>query len=233
MAAHMEKFYMLTLGRNLLMVSMIILSCQLIVACSTPEKVVAEISSTLGPKCKARFTDDRVGMYSYAVQALAGGGVFALAKEDGKEACGYGSAFNRVTNDQHESVALKSCENERLRLKISNPCRVYARNFNVIWNEALYESENLATKKLEAERLSKRMEELKANPQKNEIQQLTQSPVAKLPPQSITFQQSEIPKAQDAPISRLTLDESKKKCTELGFKPATEGYGKCVLQLSK
>ena len=32
---------------------------------------------------------------------------------------------------------------------------------------------------------------------------------------------------------RLSLDASKKKCTELGFKPATEGFGKCVLQLSK
>jgi len=33
--------------------------------------------------------------------------------------------------------------------------------------------------------------------------------------------------------NRLTLEASKRKCTELGFKPATEGYGKCVLQLSK
>jgi len=31
----------------------------------------------------------------------------------------------------------------------------------------------------------------------------------------------------------FSLDAAKKKCTELGFKPATEGYGKCVLQLSK
>ena len=31
----------------------------------------------------------------------------------------------------------------------------------------------------------------------------------------------------------LSLEESKKKCNELGFKPATEGHGKCVLQLSK
>ena len=41
-----------------------------------------------------------------------------------------------------------------------------------------------------------------------------------------------------APISsfqseRLSIEVSKKKCTELGFKPATEGHGKCVLQLSK
>lgn len=32
---------------------------------------------------------------------------------------------------------------------------------------------------------------------------------------------------------RFSLEVSKKKCTELGFKPATEGHGKCVLQLSK
>ena len=32
---------------------------------------------------------------------------------------------------------------------------------------------------------------------------------------------------------RLSIEASKKKCTELGFKPATEGHGKCVLQLSK
>lgn len=34
-------------------------------------------------------------------------------------------------------------------------------------------------------------------------------------------------------VDRLSIDESKKKCTELGFKPSTEGHGKCVLQLSK
>ena len=32
---------------------------------------------------------------------------------------------------------------------------------------------------------------------------------------------------------RLSLDASKVKCGELGFKPSTEGFGKCVLQLSK
>ncbi len=35
------------------------------------------------------------------------------------------------------------------------------------------------------------------------------------------------------PVDRLSIEASKKKCTELGFKPATEGHGKCVLQLSK
>lgn len=233
MTAHMEEIYMRALGRNFFRIVIVFLSCQLLVACSTPEKVVTQISSTLGPKCKARFTDERVGMYSYAVQALMGGGVFALAKEDGKEACGYGSAYDRVTNDKHEDVALRSCENERLRISISNPCRVYARNFNVIWNEALYESENLATKKLEAERLNKRVEESKATTQKNDSQQLTQTPIVKTTPQRISLQQAENPQGQGAPSGHLKLNESKEKCTELGFKPATEEHGKCVLQLSK
>lgn len=38
---------------------------------------------------------------------------------------------------------------------------------------------------------------------------------------------------KEGQVERLSLDASKKKCTELGFKPATEGHGKCVLQLSK
>ena len=32
---------------------------------------------------------------------------------------------------------------------------------------------------------------------------------------------------------RLSLEVSKQKCEELGFKPATEAFGKCVLQLTK
>lgn len=40
-------------------------------------------------------------------------------------------------------------------------------------------------------------------------------------------------KSSSTENERLTLEASKKKCTELGFKPATEGHGKCVLQLSK
>ena len=46
--------------------------------------------------------------------------------------------------------------------------------------------------------------------------------------------QAEAVKKNATPESeRLSLEASKKKCTELGFKPATELHGKCVLQLSK
>lgn len=32
---------------------------------------------------------------------------------------------------------------------------------------------------------------------------------------------------------RLSIEAAKKKCTGLGFKPSTEGHGRCVLQLSR
>jgi hypothetical protein len=38
---------------------------------------------------------------------------------------------------------------------------------------------------------------------------------------------------QKAVNTGLTIDAAKVQCTDLGFKAGTEGFGKCVLQLSK
>ena len=50
-----------------------------------------------------------------------------------------------------------------------------------------------------------------------------------------SVQQSVAPVQVVAPAitDRLSLDASKVKCSELGFKSGTEAFGKCVLQLSK
>jgi len=48
-------------------------------------------------------------------------------------------------------------------------------------------------------------------------------------PSPAAAEQSQAP----TPAPRFTMDEAKKQCTDLGFKPNTEAYGKCVLQLSK
>ena len=53
------------------------------------------------------------------------------------------------------------------------------------------------------------------------LRQSRQQPVA--PVQAVTAPSAD----------RLSLDASKVKCTDLGFKPGTEAHGKCVLQLSK
>jgi len=41
------------------------------------------------------------------------------------------------------------------------------------------------------------------------------------------------PPAALLPPVKMSLDASQAKCAELGFKPATEAFGQCVLQLSK
>ena len=54
------------------------------------------------------------------------------------------------------------------------------------------------------------------------------------PAPSVTTQNTEVvAPSSNAQSDRLSIEASKKKCTELGFKPATESHGKCVLQLSK
>ena len=41
------------------------------------------------------------------------------------------------------------------------------------------------------------------------------------------------PTIENTPKSNLSFDSYKTKCTDLGFKPGTQEFGKCVLQLSK
>lgn len=42
-----------------------------------------------------------------------------------------------------------------------------------------------------------------------------------------------VPTSSQADSNGSSLDSSKEKCKELGMKPGTEAYGKCILQLSK
>jgi hypothetical protein len=56
----------------------------------------------------------------------------------------------------------------------------------------------------------------------NQNQQSTLQPVPLTSPTPTTSQSNTV-----------SIDEAKKKCTDLGFKTGTEGFGKCVLQLSK
>ena len=48
-------------------------------------------------------------------------------------------------------------------------------------------------------------------------------------PSSFVPTSSNVPRAE----SSLPIDDAKNKCMDLGFKVGTEGFGKCVLQLTK
>jgi hypothetical protein len=68
-------------------------------------------------------------------------------------------------------------------------------------------------------------------------QEVAPVPIANAQAEEVQKQPMPPAQNQNKPIlpenDRLSLEASKRKCTELGFKPATEGHGKCVLQLSK
>jgi len=52
--------------------------------------------------------------------------------------------------------------------------------------------------------------------------------------QDVNLQNSQIKNSsQPNVVVSTSLEEAKKKCSDLGFKSGTEGFGKCVLQLSK
>lgn len=77
----------------------------------------------------------------------------------------------------------------------------------------------------------------KVEPVEKAKQDIVTIPVVTPPLEEVQKQVAPTPPIQTKPASpeneRLSFDASKRKCTELGFKPATEGHGKCVLQLSK
>ena len=41
------------------------------------------------------------------------------------------------------------------------------------------------------------------------------------------------PSSNNSQSLSINIDDAKKKCSDLGFKSGTEGFGKCVLQLTK
>jgi len=78
--------------------------------------------------------------------------------------------------------------------------------------------ENQEVDRLRAEAEASRLRQRQLEQQLNQSRQQPIAPVQAATPTS---------------VDRLSLDASKKKCGDLGFKPGTEGFGKCVLQLSK
>jgi len=69
-------------------------------------------------------------------------------------------------------------------------------------------------------------------PSSSQINQEYKPPTAAENTQDIQTQ--ELMPLKAPPVTeRLSIELSKQKCEELGFKPATEGFGKCVLQLTK
>jgi hypothetical protein len=115
--------------------------------CAAPASVQEAAGTVLHGDCKALFLNGAPGSYQHVAHQISGKAVFALGidSKTGSERCGmgrsnvdvgsqaFGLAGNAVSWEQLESIALARCEASG---KGDTPCRVFARNNNIVWNQA-------------------------------------------------------------------------------------------------
>jgi len=119
-----------------------------------PPDVKSKAQSILGDgKCFLIFTDDRLQHYQHIAQRARA--VFALAKDQTGQACGWASTRwgdvsdykvdlakpasvfrNTTTDEKLEAVAIARCESARQDTSIKSPCRIFARGNEVVWDNS-------------------------------------------------------------------------------------------------
>lgn len=114
--------------------------------CSAPTKVKDEASRYLQGPCLSMFLDSGVGRYQYVSQAATGRAAFALASDQGGQACGMAtnmafdvtesSFFYLPAVERIEAVAIYRCEKSKAP-SVKAPCRVFARGNEIVWNRGL------------------------------------------------------------------------------------------------
>lgn len=158
---------------------------------------------------------------------------FAIGyKPDNQQVCAY-SAIGKLVENSSQDIAIRNavntCNNEA-----SDNCVVYAtgdRNIiyskevhtNKIIQQNIMRAEADKTKRWQAEVEEKKRLEMQqaARRERESSNNLNQTLPELTPP------------LKNEVNEKISLDTAKKKCAELGFEQATEGFGKCVLQLSR
>jgi hypothetical protein len=115
--------------------SLIIFS-SVLASCSTPPQALPKIERFLVGNCRTLMTSTNVLDYQYTVQSPLGKGVFAIAIEGGNQACGTATVRDGETDwGRLEVLALARCEERKKNSSIKANCKVFARNFEIVWAE--------------------------------------------------------------------------------------------------
>jgi len=125
---------------------LVFLICSVLAAgCAAPIKVRDEASLYLRGRCLEQFLDSGVHRYQHYAQSGTGQVVLALSDDGrGNQVCaqssnnpnevrGWGLLINTVTWDKLEIIAVARCES--IRPASAPPCRVFARNNDIVWKE--------------------------------------------------------------------------------------------------
>lgn len=219
-------------------VSLLALFCVIgLSACSTPPQAKSKIDQYLNSSCASLMTRDGVPEYQYTVQSPMGRGVFAWGHDGAAQVCAYSTVRDNFYNwSDLEKLAIDRCSG---RTNNRIPCQVFARNFDIVWNEQSYQSQLLRSKFVPPQPTPTSTPIVAAAPAPAPPNQQNSPDCPQTGDRSTCLEKGsggakDVNQAERKDeSSRLSIETAKKKCAELGFKPATEGFGKCVLQLSK
>lgn len=124
---------------------MVLILLGVLTGCATPPDVKSKAQSILGDgKCFLIFTDDGLHRYQHVAQMARA--VFALAKDQAGQACGWASNRWGDVNDgvlislpnyeKLETVAIARCEAAKQGTSVKSPCRIFARGNEVVWGNS-------------------------------------------------------------------------------------------------
>jgi hypothetical protein len=116
-----------------------ILFTVLISGCAVTPSQTAELQKYLGDQCYELITMPGVANYKYHATHFFPGvhAYFALAS-DGKDrqVCSFSTISEGLGLDNHNKiVAISRCENLRASYGIQSPCKIFARNYQIVYDK--------------------------------------------------------------------------------------------------
>ena len=163
--------------------------------------------------------------YQYTVQSPMGKGIFALAKEGDNQVCAI-STVRDGTSDwkKLEQLAVARCEEQRKYSGISSSCKVFARNFEIVWVEDPYEKIVLAEKAEDIRRKNLQRQEEDAQKKRMLLEQDRVLRERRAAEEIEILRKAEI---QRKNIELAQAKEDDKKCLSFGAKGGTQAYVLC------
>jgi len=231
----------------------------LIVGCAPPALVKKEASSTLGKICLDLFSCGMPGCYNYgnAPDVNDGSSAFAFVntKNGVNQTCGWAHASAVVdlkgswTPDETQELALQKCEESKSRYLTPNDwnkCEIYAIGWNIVYKKKtdvkVKKSESVKQNQTVTQTVSTREKrKCVVNSDGSYTGQYDGSAVeliykagtmsCKFLDEFEVYPQNETKTA--TPTPKVSIDDAKSQCSDIGFKAGTEKFGECVLELNR
>jgi hypothetical protein len=214
-------------------IAILIVVCLYLSGCTTPpQQTSSQTTKDLSAECNSIFTNTRYDN-SYGYQYYVGmRRYFSIGYTNNGQsmACSFAAGgWAALSESEAKNQAIANCNRY---MPTKSGCVLYADGNEIIFDKARAlwvggEQDRFYARQKDREQQAKVQINRETEQQKNEEKRIDKTNLG------LSSKKETVNSTTIEVRSTLSLEASKKKCTELGFKPATEGHGKCVLQLSK